>query len=157
METGGKKQMANKINIFKEAPNAMKLMLEFEKYLHNETTLEPKLLELIKMRVSQINRCAYCLDMHTKDALKLGETTQRIFLLNAWRETKLFTDKEKVVLELAERVTLLSTHEIDDALHAEVHKYFTNKEFVDLLIAISQINTWNRYNASLHSDIDKNL
>lgn len=145
--------MAEKINLFKEAPNAMKVMMAMEKYLHEETTIAPLLLELIKTRVSQINGCAYCLDMHVKDALKLGESAQRIYLLPAWRETSLFTPKEKLVLELAERVTLISDYEIDEDLESELLKEFTKKEFVDLLIAIAQINSWNRLNISVHADV----
>lgn len=146
--------MKKTINMFKEAPNAMQNMLAMEKYLHEQTTLAPTLLELIKIRVSQINRCAYCLNMHVRDALKIGEDEKRIHLVAAWRETSLFTPQEKVVLELAERVTHISQNEIDEALETEIFKYFSVKEYVDLLIAIAQINTWNRYNVSLHTEVE---
>lgn len=146
--------MKKTINMFKEAPSAMQNMLAMEKYLHEQTTLAPKLLELIKIRVSQINRCAYCLNMHVRDAIKIGEDEKRIHLVAAWRETSVFTPVEKVVLELAERVTHISHHEIDEALETEIFKYFSVKEYVDLLIAIAQINTWNRYNVSLHTEIE---
>lgn len=146
--------MAKKLNMFALAPDAMKIMLAMEKYLHSDTTIAPLTLELIKMRVSQINGCAYCLNMHVKDALKLGETEQRVYLLPVWKETNLFTDKERVALELAERVTLISDYEVDSDLHDDVLKFYTEKEFADLLIAIAQINSWNRFNVSLHTDID---
>lgn len=145
-----------KEDFFKVAPEAMKNMLALESYFHNHTTIDPKIMELIKIRASQINGCAYCLNMHTKDALKIGETAQRIFLINAWEETSLFTEKEKVVLELTERLTLISDNRIDEELYQEVKKYFSDKEFVDLVLMIAQINTWNRINISTGNDIDFN-
>lgn len=148
--------MSARFNIFKMAPKAMENMLKMEEYIRTETTIDPILYELIKTRVSQINGCAYCLDMHTKDALKLGETPQRLFLLPAWRETKLFTPKEKIALELSERLTEISMDEIDNDLYQEVLEHFSEKEFVDLVIIIAQINTWNRFNIAAASDYDKN-
>src|SRR5690554_796960 len=118
--------------------------------------LDPILVELIKIRASQINGCAYCLNMHTIDALKLGETNQRIFLLNAWRETDLFTEKEKVVLELAERLTLVANNHVDDELYTKLSKYYTNEDFANLVLIIAQINTCNRINIATNNDIDKN-
>ncbi len=148
--------MSARFNIFKMAPKAMENMLKMEEYIRTETTIDPILYELIKTRVSQINGCAYCLDMHTKDALKLGETPQRLFLLPAWRETKLFTPKEKIALELSERLTEISMDEIDNDLYQEVLEHFSEKEFVDLVIIIAQINTWNRFNIAAAADYDKN-
>ena len=92
--------------------------------------------------------------MHTKDALKIGETNQRIFLLNAWDETRLFTDKEKAALELTEKLTLVATNRVSEELLNKVLKHFTKKEFADLVLLISQINVWNRINVSTSNDID---
>lgn len=146
--------MGKRVNFFSIAPKAMKIMLDIEKYIKEDTTIEPILFELIKMRVSQINGCAYCLNMHTIDAVKLGESPRRIYLLNAWRETKLFTDKEKMALELTEQLTFVSTVEVDEDLYEQVLEYFTEKEFADLVVIINQINAWNRINISTHNDVD---
>ncbi len=146
--------MKGKIDFFALNKEAMHIMLEMEKYLKEKSTLDPILYELIKTRVSQINGCAFCLNMHTKDALKLGESSQRLFLLNAWRDTSLFTDKEKIALELAERVTEISLNEIEESLVEEALEHFTEKEFTDLILAINQINSWNRINITIHSEID---
>lgn len=118
--------------------------------------LEPILIELIKIRASQINGCAYCLNMHTIDALKLGETNQRIFLLNAWQETDLFSEKEKLVLELTEKLTLVHDNHIDDDFYQRLSKYFSNEDFAYMVAMISQINFWNRISISANKDIDKN-
>lgn len=143
-----------KIDYFKLASEGMENMLNMEKYFHTKTSIDPIIQELIKTRVSQINGCAFCLNMHMRDALKLGETAQRMVLLNAWRETRLFNEKEKVALELAERLTLITSHEIDEDLVHEVLKHFTEKEFVDLILMTTQINSWNRINIAVHNDID---
>lgn len=111
--------------------------------------------ELIRIRASQINGCAYRLNMHTVYALKLGETNQWIFLLNAWRETDLFTDEEKTTLELAERLTLPTSHHIDEKLYDDLSKYYSDEEFAYLVLMISQINTWNRINIATMNDIDE--
>lgn len=145
-----------KEDFFKVAPDAMKKLLSLEQYFHDSTTVDPKIKELVKIRASQINGCAYCLNMHTKDALKIGETAQRIFLMDAWEDTDLFSEKEKTVLELTERLTLVPENRIDDEFYAEVKKYFTDKEFADLVLMIAQINAWNRINISIGRDIDKN-
>lgn len=145
-----------KINFFNVIPNAMKTLLAMEKYLAEETNIDKTTAELIKIRASQINGCAYCLNMHTIDALKLGETKQRIFLLNAWQDTNLFTEKEKVVLELTERLTLVSDHLIDDDLYLRLSKFYNDVDFANLVLFISQINTWNRINIAVNNDIDKN-
>ncbi len=146
--------MAKNKDFFKIVPRAMQIMIKMEQYIKEESTIDPLLYELIKTRASQINGCAYCLDMHTKDALKIGETSQRLFLLSAWRETSLFTDKEKAALELTEQVTQISQVIIDEDLHDLVLKHFTEKEFADLIIIINQINAWNRINITMLNDID---
>lgn len=144
-----------KDNFFKMIPHAMKPLIDMETQL-GKTSISPITKELIKMRASQINGCAYCLNMHTIDALKLGETNQRIFLLNAWRETDLFNDEEKATLELVERLTVPTAHHIDDALYDRLAKFYTDEEFAYLVLMIAQINTWNRINIATQNDIDPN-
>jgi AhpD family alkylhydroperoxidase len=102
------------------------------------------LLELIKLRASQINGCAYCLDMHTKDARAMGETEQRLFTLSAWRETPFFTERERAALALTEAVTLVSIDHVPDDVYAQAHAQFNDDELMNLVMAIATINTWNR-------------
>jgi AhpD family alkylhydroperoxidase len=106
--------------------------------------LEHSILELVKIRASQINGCAYCIDMHTKDARALGETEQRIYALSAWRETPFFTDRERAALEWAEAVTRVSTDQVPDAVYQAVAPHFTEAELVALTFALVAINGWNR-------------
>ena len=106
--------------------------------------LEHSTLELVKIRASQINGCAYCLDMHTKDARALGETEQRIYAVSAWREAPFFTDRERAALEWAEAVTLVSEGHVPDAVYAAVKPHFTEAELVTLTFALVAINGWNR-------------
>ena len=107
--------------------------------------LEHPLLELVKMRASQINGCAYCLDMHSKDAGAAGETEQRLYLLDAWRESPFYSDRERAALAWTEALTRISkTKTLPDALYDEVRKQFSDKELVDLSLAIIAINDWNR-------------
>ena len=142
-------------NFFTSVPKGMKSLLDQEQYF-TTTSIKPITQELIKMRVSQINGCAYCLNMHSIDALKMGVTNQRIFLLNAWEETDLFNEEEKVTLELAEKLTLVANNRIDDDLYARLAKFYTVDDFANLVLIISQINTWNRINIAANNDIDKN-
>ncbi|RYE26520.1 MAG: carboxymuconolactone decarboxylase family protein [Sphingobacteriales bacterium] len=109
-----------------------------------KTNLSHTLRELIKIRASQINGCAYCLDMHTKDALKYGETQQRLFLLNAWKETSLFTDEEKAVLAITEEVTLISQRGLSEATYQNARKYFDEETIAQIIMAVVTINAWNR-------------
>ena len=118
-------------------------MLELEKYVAN-SGLETSLYELVKTRASQLNGCAYCLDMHTKDARKAGETEQRLYLLSAWRETDFYTSRERAALAWTEAMTLISKNEISDGLYQEVASQFSEKEHVALTMAIVAINGWNR-------------
>lgn len=125
------------------SPGAFKAMLGLENHVRS-CGLEQPLLELVKTRVSQINGCAYCLDMHTKDARAAGETEQRLFLLNAWRETGFYTARERAALAWAEAVTQLPPHGIPDDLYVEVQGQFGDGPMVDLTLAIIGINGWNR-------------
>ncbi len=135
--------MKARIEYGKISAGARDAMLGLEKYVHS-TGLEPKLLELVKIRASQINGCAYCLDMHTKDARAAGETEQRLYAVAAWHEAPFFTDRERAALAWTEAVTLISeTHVPDDAYEA-VRRHFGEKELVDLTLAIVAINGWNR-------------
>src|SRR6185369_13250717 len=106
--------------------------------------LDPKLLHLVKMRASQINGCAYCIDMHTKDARAGGETEQRLYGLMAWRETPFYSERERAALEWTEALTLISQNNVPDELYERVRKQFTEAELINLSLAIVAINGWNR-------------
>lgn len=135
--------MEQRLNYASVAPEALKLMLNFEAYAKT-TGFDPKMIELIKLRASQINGCAYCLDMHSKDARHIGETEQRIYELNAWRETPFYSDEERAVLALTEAVTDISLEGVPDELYDHVRTYFDERQFVDLVVLINTINSWNR-------------
>jgi AhpD family alkylhydroperoxidase len=120
------------------------LKLSFESQKH----LEHSLLRLVEIRASQINGCAYCLDMHTKDARAAGETEQRIYTLDAWRETPFFTDRERAALEWTEAVTLVAETRVPDAVFEQVRQQFSEEELVELTFAVIVINSWNRLNVS---------
>lgn len=137
------KTMKQRLNYAKIAPKALNAMLELEKYVA-DSGLERSLYELVKTRASQINSCAYCLDMHTKDARKAGETEQRLYALSAWRETPFYTERERAALEWTEALTLISENEVSDLLYESVHTHFNEKEMVALTMAIVAINGWNR-------------
>jgi AhpD family alkylhydroperoxidase len=114
--------------------------------------LEHKLLELVKMRSSQLNGCAYCLDMHSKDARAAGETEQRLYLLDAWRETSLYSERERAALAWTEAVTLVADSHVPDAVYDEVSNHFTEDELVALTLAIVTVNSWNRLNIAFRTD-----
>ncbi len=135
--------MKQRIDYKKVAPEAYKAMLGIEAYVRG-SGLEHSLLELVKTRVSQINGCAHCLDMHTKDARAAGETEQRLYLLPAWREAPFYSDRERAALVWAEAVTQISTNDVSDELYAEVRRHFDEKALVDLTLAVVGINGWNR-------------
>ena len=116
-----------------------------------ETRLERPLFELVKIRASQINGCAYCLDMHTKDARLAGETEQRIYALNAWRETPFFTDRERAALELTEAVTRVADTHVPDEIYERVARQFDEAELVALTFAVIVINSWNRLAVSFRA------
>ena len=125
------------------APGAYKAMLGLETYVR-QSGLEPSLLELVKLRVSQINGCAYCIDMHTKDARAGGETEQRLYALSAWRETPFYTDRERAALAWTEAVTQVAEGHVPDEVYELARQQFTEKELVDLTLGIVAINGWNR-------------
>jgi len=140
--------MSKRIVIKDIEPKAYEAMFGLEKYL-SKSNLEPALKDLIKIRVSQINGCAYCIDLHTKDARKLGETEQRIYALNAWRETPFFTEKERAVLALAEEVTLINKG-VSDETYQQAAKFLDEQTLAQAIMAIITINAWNRIGISTH-------
>jgi AhpD family alkylhydroperoxidase len=136
----------------KVAPGALKAMLGVEGYVRG-SGLDPALLELVKIRVSQIHGCAFCLDMHSREARAAGETEQRLHVLAGWREANLYTDAERAGLALAEAVTLLATREISDEVYRQAREHFGDKGCVDLVMAIIAINSWNRLAVTFHTPI----
>jgi AhpD family alkylhydroperoxidase len=135
--------MEQRFNYFKAAPDAYKAMSGLETYLHG-CGLEEGLLHLIKLRASQINGCAFCLDMHWKDLRAIGEDEQRLYSLDAWRECPWYTDRERAALAWTEALTLVTQGHVPDAVYEEARKQFSEKELTDLSIAITTINAWNR-------------
>jgi AhpD family alkylhydroperoxidase len=124
-------------------PRALQAMLGLQRYV-NESGLEHSLQELVKMRASQINGCAYCLDMHSKDARAAGETEQRLYMLDAWRESPVYTDRERAALEWTEAVTRVSEGHVPDSVYDVVRQHFSEEELVNLTLAVVAINGWNR-------------
>jgi AhpD family alkylhydroperoxidase len=138
-------------NQAKVAPDGTKAMLGLERYLHS-CGLEESLLHLIKLRASQINGCAYCLDMHWKDLKSIGEPDHRLYELDAWEETSFYSDRERSALAWTDAVTKVSETHVPDKLYNEVRKHFNEKELADLTLAISTINAWNRLNIAARTD-----
>lgn len=132
-----------RISIKELEPTAYKAMLGLEQYIRN-TKIAPLLLELIKIRASQINGCAYCIDMHTQEAMNIGETAQRIFALSAWKESPLFTAAERAVLQLTEEVTFISKDAVSDETYDKVLKIHGENELAQIIMQIIIINSWNR-------------
>jgi AhpD family alkylhydroperoxidase len=142
--------MEPRIDYSKYAPEAQKAMLALEKYIFG-SGLDHKLIHLMKLRASQINGCAFCIDMHSKDARALGETEQRLYALDAWRETPFFTERERAALEWTESLTLVSQTHVPDETYEKVRKHFSEKEIIDLTIVVGTINTWNRLAISMRA------
>ena len=142
--------MEPRIDARRHAQEAQKSMYALEKYLA-ESGLDHALVHLMKMRASQINGCAYCIDMHSKDARALGETEQRLYELDAWRETPFYTDRERAALAWTEAITLVSETHVPDSVYEEVLKYFSEKEIVDLTYVVATINAWNRLAIALRA------
>jgi AhpD family alkylhydroperoxidase len=135
--------MSQRLDYRVASPKGVAAMLELESHIRH-SGLEEGLLDLFKTRASQINGCAYCLDMHTKDAQAGGETEQRLYALSAWRETPLFTERERSALAWTEAVTRISDGPITDAIYNSACEYLGEKEMVDLTLAVIAINGWNR-------------
>ncbi len=132
------------------APEGFRVMLSLDRYV-TASGLEKSLLDLVKIRASQINGCAYCIDIHTKDARARGETEQRIYTLSAWRETPFYTDRERAALDWTEAVTLINENNVPDSLYKTVREQFSEKELVDLTLAVIAINGFNRISTSFRS------
>jgi AhpD family alkylhydroperoxidase len=141
--------MKERMNIDKAEPGIYKAMAASDKQV-DSFELDAKLKELIRVRVSQINGCGYCINMHTKDALKLGETTQRLFAVSAWWETPFFTDEERAVLKLAEQVTNISNGGVTDEVYSKALNILGERKLAQVIFVIVTINSWNRIAISMH-------
>ena len=139
--------MSNRINLGKIEPAAYKAMMALEHYL-GTTGISPLHQQMIRVRASQINGCAYCIDMHTRDARKAGETEQRIYLLNAWRETSLYTEEERAILALVEEVTLIANGGVSDEVYDQAVKVLGEQKTAQVIMAALTINAWNRIGIS---------
>ena len=135
--------MEPRIDYLKSARGAYHAMLGIEHYLH-QSGLEESLQNLIKLRVSQVNGCAYCIDMHWKDLRAAGESEQRLYGLDAWEESPYYTDRERAALAWAESVTNIQDGHVPDSVYEDVKKFFNDKELADLTLAVTAINSWNR-------------
>jgi AhpD family alkylhydroperoxidase len=142
-----KKVIKHRLDVWKEEPLYWELMSRMDKRLY-ESTISKSMTDLIKVRVSQINKCAYCIDYHSEDALQHGETPRRIFALSAWQESPLFTDIERTVLEVVEEVTFIFNHGVSDEAYQKLQSYFTTKEIADILVCICHMNFLNRIGIS---------
>lgn len=140
-----------RLNYSEVSPGVIKAMMGLEKHARN-SGLEASLLELVKVRASQLNGCAYCLDMHTKDARAKGETEQRLYGLSAWREAPYYTARERAALAFTESVTLITMSHVSDEEFNMARKEFSEKELVDLTLAIVAINGWNRLAIAFRSE-----
>lgn len=149
--------MQKRLNIKTVAPNALKAMVGLETYL-SQCSIAKTTRELIKIRASQINGCAFCINIHTQDAIKNGETNQRIFLLTAWREAgHIFTEEEKVVLAITEEITLINQGGLSDDTYTNALQFFNEAQIADIITAIVTINLWNRIVLSTHLPIGQSL
>jgi len=144
--------MKARIDFEKALPKAMHALGPIVKEVNN-SGLDHRLLELVKMRTSQLNGCAYCLDMHSKDARAAGETEQRLYLLDAWRETPLYTDRERAALEWTEAVTLVADGHVPDEVFAGVREHFSEEEMVSLTLAVIATNAFNRINIAFRPEV----
>jgi len=143
--------MKSRLNPASVSPGAYHAMLGLERYIH-ESSIEPKLTHLLKMRASQINGCAYCLDMHSKDARALGETEQRLYGLDAWSEAPYYTDRERAALEWVEALTLVTEGHVSDEVYARAREVFSERELVDLSMIAVAINGWNRLSIAFRTE-----
>jgi AhpD family alkylhydroperoxidase len=142
--------MQPRLNPFKFAPDTVKAAQAFEQHLAN-SGLEQSLYHLVKTRASQINGCAFCIHMHTRDARAHGETEERLYLLDAWRESPLYSDRERAALAWTEALTLISETHAPDDVYDEVRKHFSEQETVNLTMLIGMINLWNRFAISMRN------
>ena len=142
--------MKPRVDYYNVAPEALNIMMEMEKYTKTKTTgIDRSLRELIKIRASQINGCAFCLNMHTADARKMGVPEQKIHCVSVWDECDFYTEAEKAALELTEHVTLIPSKRVPDELYQRVRAHYDEKQYVDLIIIMNQINSWNRISIAM--------
>ncbi|MFC3208383.1 carboxymuconolactone decarboxylase family protein [Aquamicrobium soli] len=141
--------MKQRMQYFAKAPDLLKQVQALNKAVE-ESGLEHSLLHLIKLRASQINGCSFCVDMHSKEALRDGETLQRVILVSAWKESPLYSERERAAFAYTEAVTLISKDGVPDALYEATLKHFSEEELVKLTVAIGMINMWNRLSVSFH-------
>jgi len=146
--------MPPRLSYARVAPGAHKAMLALEHYV-NESGLEPTLLDLVRLRASQINGCAFCIDMHWKDLRARGEREERLYMLDAWREASFYSDRERAALAWAEAVTLVSESQVPDEVFALAKEQFSDAELVNLTLAVAAINSWNRLNVSFRTEAGK--
>jgi AhpD family alkylhydroperoxidase len=145
--------MQQRLDYQAASPDALKAMLRLEQHVHR-SGLSPALLELVKMRVSQLNGCAWCLDMHSKDARAMGETEQRLYLLSAWRDAPCYSASERAALAWTEAVTLVAkTQDVADPIYEDVRRHFDEQQLVDLTLAVIAINGWNRLNVAFRTTV----
>lgn len=140
--------MSQRVSYYDAAPDGMKIMMDMEKYT-KKSAIHRTTRELIKIRVSQINGCAFCINVHTSDARKMGETEQRIYCLSAWNECDFYTHEEKAALDLAEHITLIPSKKVPEELYKRMREYYSEKQYVDLVLVINQINSWNRISIAM--------
>jgi len=145
--------MQQRVNLHEVEPNAINSVYSLENYI-NQSGLSKTLIHLIKVRASQINGCAFCINMHNREALKDGETAKRLFLLDAWRESRIFTEEEEAILLLTEQVTLIHQEGVSDEAYAKVQQHFSENEIAQIIMVISTINVWNRVAISTHMPLD---
>jgi AhpD family alkylhydroperoxidase len=146
----GDKAMKQRLTPFTVAPDGVAALIAVENYLKT-CGLDHKLMTLVKTRVSQINGCAYCLHMHTEEARKLGETPSRLYLLDAWHESNLYSERERAALAWAESLTNISATHAPDEVYEQARRQFTEKALADLSIAIAMINAWNRLSIGMRA------
>ncbi len=142
--------MQEHINYGKISPGGKRAIGELEDYVH-QCGFEKPLLELVRLRASQINGCAFCIDMHTKDAREAGESEQRLYGVSAWRESPFYTERERAALAWTEVITKISEKQVPDEVYEQVRKQFTEKELVNLTYAVIAINAWNRLAITFHT------
>lgn len=145
--------MDQRVNIQQTLPEAYKSLYNLSGIL-SKSSLSPIQKHLISVRASQVNSCAFCINMHTKEALHSGETQQRLFLVSAWKETTLFSDEEKALLALTEEVTLIHQNGVSQSVYEEAAKFFTTEKIAEIIMAAVLINAWNRIAVSTHMKID---
>jgi AhpD family alkylhydroperoxidase len=143
--------MNARINYLKSDPKALQLLLAVETHIRS-SNLDPKLMHLVKMRASQINGCAFCLDMHSKDARAAGESEQRLYALDAWQDTPYYDARERTALEWTEALTTLTNGHASDRLYDKVRAYFNEDEIGALTLSIAMINSWNRLNVAFRTE-----